>query len=211
MTFQTLLFDLDGTISNPFEGISKCVNHALAAHGFDPAPPERIRRMIGPPLTEIFEELTGALTDAKMLDLVNAYRERYATSGYAENVVYPGIADALAALAGRGYRLGICTSKRADYAAKIVEMFGLAHLFRFIDGGDIHVKKFMQIERLVSGGVDPRTAVMIGDRAIDVDAARINGIAAIGVCWGFGGLEELESAAPKYIVREPAELLGLFP
>ena len=117
-----IIFDLDGTISDPSEGIARCVNHALERYGYEPVDPGRVAPLIGPPLTEIFEELLGTVDDDRMLGLVAAYRERYAETGYRENVLYDGIRETVVALAASGYRMGICTSKRADYAAKIVDM-----------------------------------------------------------------------------------------
>jgi phosphoglycolate phosphatase len=144
-----------------------------------------------------------------MLELVDAYRDRYARVGYAENVLYEGVAGTISRLADAGYRLGVCTSKRADYAEKIVQMFGLLDYFEFVDGGDIHVRKVTQIEKLVANGIESGSAVMIGDRAVDILAATENGVAAIGVTWGFGTGSELESARPGYIVNTPIELAEL--
>jgi phosphoglycolate phosphatase len=210
MTFRTLIFDLDGTISDPSDGIARSVNYALESFSYDPVEEHRVHRMIGPPLTEIFEHFLGALSAGRMQELVDAYRERYASIGFTENVLYPGVPDTLATLARQGYELGICTSKRADYAARIVEMFGLNDHFGFIDGGDVHIKKFMQLERIVSNGVDATSAVMIGDRAVDIDAAKKNAIASVGVNWGFGHEGELAAAAPTYIAESPADLLEIF-
>lgn len=210
MRNTTIIFDLDGTISDPFEGISGSVNHALESCGYDAVDPERIRRMIGPPLTEIFEHFLGDLAEHRMLELVACYRERYAEVGYAENLIYEGIPETIAALSDHGYVLGICTSKRADFALRIVEMFGLADHFRFIDGGDVYVTKHMQLERLVANGVDAATAIMIGDRAVDIEAAKNNALGSVGVSWGFGDEEELLGAGPDYLVRRPAELRELF-
>ncbi len=205
-----IIFDLDGTISDPSEGIAKCVNHALERYGYEPVDPGRVAPLIGPPLTEIFEELLGTVDDDRMLGLVAAYRERYAETGYRENVLYDGIRETVVALAASGYRMGICTSKRADYAAKIVDMFGLSACFEFVDGGDIHIKKYMQLERLVADGLDAGRAVMIGDRAVDIDAGKRNGLSTVAVHWGFGAPEELASANADYSVQTPGELTLLF-
>ena len=209
MQFRTLIFDLDGTISDPSEGIINCVNHGLDACGYAHAAPDAIRRLIGPPLTEIFESLTGDVDEQNAVHFVNAYRERYAVSGYRENVLYPAIPGVVSKLAATGASMGICTSKRADYAEKIIDMFGLLPYFGFVDGGDVHIKKYMQLEKLVNNGLDARTSVMIGDRAVDIEAARANGIASIGVCWGFGEKEELEGAQPDFIAASPEELLEI--
>ena len=210
MTFRTLIFDLDGTISDPSDGIARSVNFALEAFSYEPVDDHRVHRMIGPPLTEIFEHLLGVLPESRMQQLVDAYRERYATIGFAENVLYDDIPGVLETLAAKGYKLGVCTSKRADYASRIVEMFGLGSIFDFIDGGDVHIKKFMQLERIVANGIDAASAVMIGDRAIDITAASLNGISSVGVTWGFSKDDELTDAAPTFLVDAPVDLLEIF-
>lgn len=209
MKWRTAIFDLDGTVSDPFEGIYKSINHALAAYGYPPATPGQVRTMIGPPLSDIFNALLGEVSEARMLELVDAYRDRYARVGYAENVLYDDMKPAIAKLAEAGYRLGVCTSKRADYAEKIVDMFGLLTHFDFIDGGDIHIQKDSQLKALISNDLDPGTAVMIGDRAVDVRAAAANGMSSIGVTWGFGDREELAAASAEHIVDTPEELVQL--
>lgn len=209
MNWRTALFDLDGTISDPFEGIYRSINHALVESGHEPAEPRQVRSMIGPPLTEIFESLLGPLDERHMLKLIERYRDRYASIGYAENVIYEDMPGIVRALHEDGYRMGVCTSKRADYAAKIIEMFGLGGYFDFVDGGDVHLKKVTQIERLVANGINAAETIMIGDRAVDIDAARKNNVAAVGVVWGFGDRTELENAGPDHIVESPQELLEL--
>jgi phosphoglycolate phosphatase len=183
LQYKTIVFDLDGTISDPFVGISRSINYALESLDYDPVDPERIRPLIGPPLTEIFEILLGALRERDMLGLVDKYRERY---------------------------MGICTSKRADYAQRIVEMFGLAQFFAFVDGGGVGIEKREQIESLVANGLTASSAIMIGDRAVDILAGRSNELASAGVLWGFGERPELEEAAPDHLLESPADLLDLF-
>jgi phosphoglycolate phosphatase len=210
LQYKTIVFDLDGTISDPFVGISRSINYALESLDYDPVDPERIRPLIGPPLTEIFEILLGALRERDMLGLVDKYRERYASIGYSENRIYDDIPTIIEQLAGRGYRMGICTSKRADYAQRIVEMFGLAQFFAFVDGGGVGIEKREQIESLVANGLTASSAIMIGDRAVDILAGRSNELASAGVLWGFGERPELEEAAPDHLLESPADLLDLF-
>jgi phosphoglycolate phosphatase len=209
LRYETLIFDLDGTISDPFVGISRSINYALEALSYEPVDPESVRPLIGPPLTEIFEHLLGPLPEADMLDLVDKYRERYATVGYAENDLYEDIPHTIDQLAGNGYRMGICTSKRADYAVRIVEMFGLSQYFSFVDGGGVGVEKRKQIEAMVANGLSSDTAIMIGDRAVDILAGKSNALAAAGVLWGFGERPELEQAAPDFLLETPGELVDL--
>lgn len=210
MQYETLIFDLDGTISDPFVGISRSINHALESLSYGAVDPERIRPMIGPPLTEIFEHFLGPLAENNMQELVDKYRERYASVGYAENRIYDDIPDIISQLSASGYRMGICTSKRADYAARIVEMFGLSSRFSFVDGGDVGVEKRQQIQSMVANGLSAGSAIMIGDRAVDILAGKSNGVASVGVLWGFGERPELEEAAPDYLLESPGELLNLF-
>jgi phosphoglycolate phosphatase len=210
LQYETLIFDLDGTISDPFVGISRCINHALETLNYEPVDPERIRPMIGPPLTEIFEHLLGTLPEQDMLALVDKYRERYATVGYTENKVYDDIPGIIAQLADSGYHMGICTSKRADYAQRIVEMFGLMQFFSFVDGGDVNIKKRQQIKSMVANGLSASSSIMIGDRAVDILAGKSNDISSVGVLWGFGECVELEEAAPDHLLETPSELLTLF-
>ena len=210
MQYETLIFDLDGTISDPLVGISRCINHALEALSYDPVDPERVRPMIGPPLTEIFEHFLGTLPGKEMQDLVDKYRERYSTVGYTENIIYAEIPGIIAQLADSGYCMGICTSKRADYAKRIVEMFELTRHFSFVDGGDVDINKRQQIKSMVANGLAANSAVMIGDRAVDIVAGKSNNVASVGVLWGFGGRQELEGATPDHLLETPTDLLDLF-
>jgi len=210
MNLKTLIFDLDGTISDPFEGISRSVNYALEALDYEAVDPEQVRPMIGPPLTDIFNYLIGNVSEPQMQALVDKYRERYANVGYTENVIYEEMPEIIASLAASGYKLGVCTSKRADYATDIVEMFGLMAHFEFISGGDVGIHKSEQLGKLVANGVNSETAVMIGDRHVDIAAAKSNGIRSVGVSWGFAGNDELSTAEPDHLVHSPAELLELF-
>lgn len=210
LRYETLIFDLDGTISDPFTGISRSINYALESLNYAPVDPQRIRTLIGPPLTQIFEHFLGALPDRDMQDLVDKYRERYATIGYAENAIYEGIPGIIGQLADTGYRMGICTSKRVDYAQRIVDMFGLGQHFSFVDGGGDGIEKRQQIESMIALGMTANTAIMIGDRAVDVLAGKSNDLASAGVLWGFGERPELEEAAPDHLLESPADLLNLF-
>ncbi len=172
--------------------------------------PERIRPMIGPPLTDIFEFLVGNVPHRRMQSLVDKYRERYASIGFTENIIYSGMPEIIAALSASGFFLGVCTSKRVDYASSIVDMFGLSAHFEFVSGGDVGIDKTEQLGKLVANGIDAASSAMIGDRDLDIVAARNNGLISVGVSWGFGGNKELVSAAPDHLVHSPGELLELF-
>lgn len=202
-----LVFDLDGTISNPELGIRRSINFALVQQGFAPVPDERVARWIGPPLEAALADLSGTDDEVTIAALVGSYRERYGQLGYAENVLYEGIPDALNALADSGLKLGVCTSKRRDFAVKILELFGLRDLFEFVSGGDVGVTKESQLSKLKKDGAIGDDAVMIGDRAVDIVAATANGLASAGVAWGFGVDGELTAAGAEVILEQPPELL----
>lgn len=202
---STLVFDLDGTLSDPLEGIVRSYNYALTAHGFEKRSDAELAHLVGPPLDEGFLAL-GVPRD-RIVAVVATYRERYGELGYAENRLYDGMHDVLSRLASAGNRMGVCTSKRSDFATRILAMFGLRELFSFVSGGDIGVTKAQQLQTLVDVGTIDLSAIMIGDRAVDVHAAKANRLASCGVLWGFGSREELAESQPEYLVARPVELL----
>jgi len=204
-----LLFDLDGTISDPLEGIGRSINYALEACGYPSYQLSALSAYVGPPLDDTFKKLTGADDDRTLSELVRKYRERYAEIGYAENTVYPGMREALEILTQNGVPMGVCTTKRQDFAEKILQLFDLRTHFRFISGGDIGIKKCQQIEALLSDTAIDHNTIMIGDRAIDLSAAHTNGLVAAGVLWGYGSRTELESASPRHLLTHPGELTTL--
>jgi len=206
---HTVVFDLDGTISEPAVGIGRSINYALERYGFAPIAEADVSRHIGPPLDVSFKLITGSSSEQLIADLVAAYRERYAAVGYAENVLYDGIPEALARLVEDGARLGVCTSKRVDFAEQILTMFGLRSLFEFVSGGDIGVRKQDQLAALCADGSVPAHAFMVGDRAIDIMAARANELRSVAVLWGHGSEQELSEAGPMLTLRRPQELEGL--
>ena len=118
-----LLFDLDGTISDPLEGIGRSINFALDAYGFPGKSLSDLSQYVGPPLDEIFKSITGKNDPTAIKNLVVKFRERYGRIGYRENKLYPGIKEAMQAIAKRKTKMALCTSKRQDFAEKIVSMF----------------------------------------------------------------------------------------
>lgn len=206
MSPSHLIFDLDGTISDPSLGIWRCLNYALNSFGYASIPEASISTHIGPPIDHAFRALAGSESEAHVLALVAKFRERYADVGYAENTLYPGIEDALGKLAGAGMRMGVCTSKRADFAEKILSMFGLRDCFEFVSGGDIGITKRSQLAALVQQARVRPGSTMIGDRAIDVGAGKANALRTVGVLWGHGSEEELTTAGADLILVEPSRL-----
>lgn len=206
----TLLVDLDGTLTDNYAGISRSICHALDRLGAATPDATELRRCVGPPLRMSFARLL-ATGDAALIErAIGLYRERYAELGWAENVVYTGIAEVLDTLGAAGHRLLLCTSKPQPFAERIVRRFGLAPRLEGIYGADLNgalddkaalVAHLLARERLAGGD-----CVMIGDREHDVRAAKANGAAAIGVLWGYGSRVELEAAGADAVVDAPAGL-----
>ena len=204
-----ILFDLDGTLSDPLVGIGRSINYALGHFGYPSRELNELASFIGPPIDEAFKTLTGVTSKSQIEAFVAKYRERYGDVGYSENTIYPGVAETLASLEKNGTPLGICTSKRKDFAEQILEMFGLRSYFRIVNGGDIGIQKWQQIEGLLSRGLISKSSVMVGDRFVDIRAAHRNGLHAAGVLWGYGSYEELSRELPRYLFSTPTEFWKL--
>lgn len=210
MQYEYLIFDLDGTISDPKEGIVHSLNYALVAHGFEVQPENELAKYIGPPLDSTFKAITHSDNTELILSLVAKYRERYSDVGFSENIIYSGIRETLEQLSAiSGITLGICTSKRTDFAERILDMFNLKQYFSFVHGADIGVEKWQQLQSLKRQGYINHKSLMIGDRYVDLTAAHKNGLHAAGVLWGYGSIDELKLHDPEYIFSAPNELLAL--
>lgn len=210
MKVSTLVFDLDGTISDPSRGIINCVNYALEKCGFEPQSPEAISGEIGPPLDLMFNKFIPGISDNQMESMVAAYRERFVSEGFAENILYQGMQQTIASLHQSGFRLGVCTSKPERPARQVLEHFGLLHYFQFVSGGDIGIAKGSQLAELLANKVIDKNAVMIGDRGVDLIAGTSNQLRTVGVLWGFGNLEELSAQNPELVLQNVPELLTSF-
>lgn len=210
MKYEYLVFDLDGTISDPKDGIVRSLNYALESHGFKRRSDKELCTFIGPPLDFAFSSLTGLGDSGLIKSLVAKYRERYSDIGYSENSLYNGIPDVLNKLSSiKWLKLGICTSKRVDFAERILELFSLRKHFCFVNGGDVCIEKWQQLGSLLEKGEISQKSVMIGDRFVDITAAQKNGLDSAGVLWGYGSYSELSKHGPSYILSSPCELAGL--
>jgi len=209
MTPVDLLFDLDGTLSDPIEGIWRSINHALSWLDHPTLGIDEVRQYIGPPIDRTLSRITGVTSQTDLYALVAKYRERYSAVGYAENILYPGVADSLAQLRERGFSMAVCTSKKTDFAERILELFSLRSYFDYVDGGDIGVEKWQQIESLRANAWVSARSIMIGDRASDLLAARKNGLIGAAVMWGYGSSSELLCEDPAYVFRTPSEWLHI--
>jgi phosphoglycolate phosphatase len=208
-----VLFDLDGTLTDPFVGISRSLQYALERLGYPVPDAEAMRTYIGPPLQVTLPKLLASDDAALAVEALRIYRERYADIGKFENTIIPGIAEAVSALAASGYFLAVATSKLETYSREIVAHFGLAPFFGEIHGSQLDGSRADKAELIrhivMTEGIDPARSVMIGDRMHDVVGAAKNGMKAIGVLWGFGDRAELEAAGAAAIAETPAELAAL--
>ena len=201
-----LLFDLDGTISDPIVGIARSINHALSHYGCESLEVSSISAYVGPQIDETFMSITGLKEPKQIQDFVAKYRERYAEVGFSENTLYPQIPEVLSNLRKTNTPLTVNKKKKKDFAERILEMFGLREHFLFVSGGDVGIHKWQQIEGLKASGAVTTSSVMIGDRAVDISAARRNGLFSAGVLWGHGSQSELEAECPSYLFASPSEL-----
>ena len=210
--FDTILFDLDGTLTDPKIGITKCAQYALHSFGIDEPDLDRLEGFIGPPLQQSFMEYYGF--DSEQANAAIAkYRERFSTVGLFENSVFPGIIDLLAHLKRSGKTLAVATSKPEVFMRQILERYGLASFFDLAIGSEIdgaRVDKAEVIEevlkRLDLNGTDLAKVVMVGDRKYDIIGAKACGISAIGVRYGYAVENELESAGADYLFSTVDEL-----
>ena len=211
MPWKHVFFDLDGTITDSAPGITNAIIFARKKWGLEPGTNADYYKFIGPPMPQSFEEYWG-FSHEDAVRFLEDYREYFAVRGLFENDVYPGIAELLEAIRAAGKHMYIATTKPTGFSERIAEHFGFAKYFDMISGSDLKLtnSKSAVIEAARARcGVDMTQAVMIGDRAHDVEGAHEHGIPCVGVSWGFGSRDELESAGADYIVDTPAELRKL--
>lgn len=210
--FEYILFDLDGTLTDPKVGITTCVQYALASVGIDEPDLDKLEPFIGPPLHESFMEFYGFDREAAM-KLVEKYRERFNDIGIFENSIYPGIADMLKTLKEAGCRLSIASSKPTVLVERILDYFDIGKYFDAVVGSNLdgtRTKKEEVVEEALHrlSCVKDRTA-MVGDRRFDIEGARAFGLTGIGVSYGYAAENELEEAGADDIVDTVEELQNL--
>jgi phosphoglycolate phosphatase len=208
--YRWILFDLDGTLTDPKEGIVRSIQYALEKLGIHEPHPDKLQSFIGPPLLEALRD-TYHLDEQTARAALGYYRERFEERGMFENAVFPGIEELLSQLRANGGILAVATSKPTVYAKKICEHFGLAQHFAAIVGSELDGRRSNKDEVVAAameavGVRDVRRAVMIGDRKFDVMGARKNGIDVVGVLYGYGSRLELESERPSALVNSVEEL-----
>ncbi len=201
-----LYFDLDGTLTDPYEGITRCILYALDKLGFPSPGDDYLYSCIGPPLYDTFPELVGPELTQAAIDL---YRERFVEVGWQENVPYDGILDVLETLAGAGHRLFVATSKPHVHAKKIVDHFGMGQFIETVYGCELDGTRANKVELLeyaVRRNPGDAHRCMIGDRKHDLIGAIANDMRPVGVAYGYGSVEELTLAGASAIAATPADL-----
>ncbi len=203
-----ILFDLDGTLTDPKTGIVACIQFALSKLEIEIENDIKLESYIGPPLRETFRELCG--NDVCAEHAVSLYRERFSTVGLFENRVYEGITECLYHLSEKADSIHVATSKPTVYSEKIVEHFNLDQYFNCVYGsnldGSLSDKTELLGHILASENILPNNTVMIGDRSFDMLGAKNHGIKALGVLWGYGTEDELSDAGADALCHHPNEI-----
>jgi len=211
MNFDTILFDLDGTLTDPAEGITNSVIYALKKMGI--APPERkeLLKFIGPPLAQSFEKYFN-LSYKQSLKAVDIYREYFAPKGLFENTLFDGVPEMLKNLKKDGKKIVLATSKPTVFANKILKHFNLYDYFDLtvgsnLDGSLTNKAEVITVALERLGNIKKDRAVMVGDRSHDVIGGIKNGLFTVGVTFGYGSEEELKAAGASHIVNSVKELM----
>ncbi len=202
-------FDLDGTLTDPYEGITKCILYALDELGFPHPDDDYLYSCIGPPLWDTFPELVGEDLTRKAVDL---YRERFVDVGWRENSPYDGIHEALEAVAAAGHTMFVATAKPHTHAARIIEHFGMGDFIHNVYGSELDGTRGTKTDLLrfaLEKNPGAERHIMIGDRKHDLIGAVANDMTPIGVAWGYGSVEELSAAGAAAIAEHPGELPAL--
>ncbi len=205
-----VLLDLDGTLIDSQPGILASCLAALRALGHDPDETFDIRGAIGPPLEDMMQVLLRSYGDDRVDEAVDAYRRHYGEIGLFGSVPYPGIDTALEEMRKRGLRLYLATSKRETFARRILDHLNFTPYFDGLygsaPGGGLDHKPELLAHILSEQGLSPSLCLMVGDRRYDIAGAHAVGMRALGVLWGYGAREELETAGADQLVEAPADL-----
>ena len=213
MMKDVILFDLDGTLTDPAEGITNSVAYALRHYGIEVADRRTLTPFIGPPLAESFRKFFG-FSEVQAKEAVEVYREYFSSRGILENRVYEGIPAMLASLQAAGKTLVLATSKPWVYAEQILAHFSLDRYFSFVAGSELdhrRVDKHEVIEYALESlkMTDRERVVMVGDRLHDMIGAKKSSLTAVGVLYGYGSREELEAAGADTLCEDVASLTDL--
>jgi phosphoglycolate phosphatase len=210
--YDVIAFDLDGTLSNPERGLIESFVYTFKKEGIPFSSREELKRFIGPPIYEEWQRVLG-LTPEQSSHALDVFHEYYSVYGWWDNVIYPGVEEMLGQLRARGKKIVLATSKPEVFARKIMDLFGLSKYFDFIGGAEtdkIRDKKWEVLEySLKSINADPEKSIMVGDRFFDAEGARIVGIDSLGVMYGHGTEEEINSSGFNYIAKTVEDIVRI--
>lgn len=207
---KTILFDLDGTLTDSGEGIIKCASLALEHFGLPVPDWEEMRTFVGPPLGDSF--IRHGVPEERVEEAIAVYRSRYIPIGKFENHPYPGIRELLEQLKQQGHTLFVATSKPEAMSIEILEHFDLAKYFQQICGATMdgtRSSKEAVIEYLIDGNGRDSRMIMVGDTKFDILGAKAHGIPAVGVAWGYGEISDMRAAGAAAIAENPQQLLEI--
>lgn len=207
---RTVLLDLDGTLIDSYPGILQSCLAALRALGHEPGDTLDIKSTVGPPLEDMMQILLQSFSDDRVGEAVAAYRRHYGDSGFLGSVPYPGIGNALEEMKEAGLKIFLATSKRATFASRILDHLKFTPYFDGIygsvPGDELDHKPELLAHILSRQSLSPSRSVMVGDRRYDVSGAHAVEMRALGVLWGYGTRDELETAGADQLVGAPADL-----
>ncbi len=210
MSASAILFDLDGTLTDPKLGITRCIQFALSELGYRPPDADELHWCIGPPIKDSFSLLLKTSDNTVLEQAISLYRSRFATIGLFENSLYPKISETLDTIRFAGYKTFVATSKPHIYATYIIEHFGLSSLFNGVYGSELDgtrsVKADLIYHILVTEKLSPSHVVMVGDRSHDMIGAKHNHVTTIGVTYGYGTEEELRTHGADLIAHSPDDI-----
>ncbi len=213
MKYDNLLFDLDGTLTESHTGIFNSIKYALSKFGLTDLSHELLMTFIGPPLTDCFKK-HFSFTESQAQEALAYYRDYFDRKGMFENRVYDGVTETLKELKGRGCKLFVATSKPETAAIAILKHFGIYKYFDYVAGATLDSSRCRKPDVIkyaleTNSVTDLTRTIMIGDRIYDVNGAKENGLDCIGVLYGYGSRQELETAGAMCLAERPTDLLKL--
>ncbi len=208
---ENILFDLDGTLTDPKVGITRCIQFSLEHFDVDIPPMNQLTWCIGPPLKESFSQLLHT-TDESVLDqALSLYQKRFSETGMFENLVYPEVSPSLQKINEAGFQVFLATAKPQVFARQILDHFNLSQFFTSIYGSELN-GRFSDKGELVahileSENLDPKVSLIVGDRIHDIDGGKKNGIMTAAVSYGYGTQKEIDSSQPDILFDAFSDLL----
>lgn len=210
---RAILLDLDGTLSDSRPGIADSFRFTLRELGHDPDRAGDLTWAVGPPIAVSLERLLRPFGDDRAAEALTIYRARYSAVGLYNCTLYPGVVPMMERLRDAGVTMCLATSKRRDFAERVIDHLGLRPFLKGIygalPGGGLDHKDDLLRHILTEQRLAPETTIMLGDRHHDIDAAKANALRSIGALWGYGGRTELEAAGADMIAAQAADVPGI--